>query len=76
MFACWSAGDRADLALESLGADPVRQIGRQHLHHHLALEAQLLGDEHPAHAAAAEFALQAVGVTERVWSWARRSTGK
>ena len=32
-------GDRADLALEALRAEPERQIGRQHLHDDLALRA-------------------------------------
>ena len=64
MFACCSAGDRPDLALEPFGAQPLRQIRREHLHDDLALESQLLGDEDAAHAAAAELALQAVGVAE------------
>ena len=44
---------------------PEREIGREDLHHDFALEAQFLGDEHPPHAAAAELALEAVGVAER-----------
>ena len=69
-------GDRADLALEALGAEPECQLGRQHLHHDLALEAQLLGDEHAAHATAAELVLQAVGVTERCLELASQVHGQ
>ncbi len=59
-------GDRPDLALEPLGAEPLREVGREHLHDDLALEPLLLGDEDAAHAAAAELALEAVGVAERL----------
>ena len=65
MFACWSPGDRSDLALEPLGAEPLREVGREHFHDDLALEPLLVGDEDAAHPAAAELALEAVGVAER-----------
>ena len=59
-------GDRPDLALEALDADALRELGRQHLDDDLPLEPRLFGDEDAAHAAAAELALEAVGVAEGV----------
>ncbi len=53
-------GSEADLALEPLGAHTRRHLRGQHLHHHLTPEAHFLGEEHAAHAAAAELALDAV----------------
>src|SRR5262249_10955292 len=57
--------DRTDLSLEPLGAQALREVGRQHFHHDSSLEPELFGDEDAAHAAAAKLALQAVRVTER-----------
>ena len=57
-------GDRLDLALEPLDADALRELGRQHLHHDLALESRLLGHEDLRHAAAAEFALDGVAAAQ------------
>ena len=56
-------GSEADLALEPLGAHAGRQLGGQHLHHHLPAEPHFLGEEYAAHAATAELALDAVGVS-------------
>ena len=35
-----------DLALEALGADPLRELGRQDLHNDLSSEARFVGHEH------------------------------
>ncbi len=58
-------GGKANLALEPLRAHPGRQLGWQHLHHHLPAEPHFVGEEHAAHAAAAQLALDAVGVSQR-----------
>jgi hypothetical protein len=58
-------GDGLDLALEALDADPLRELGRQNLYHHLPLEPRLLGHEDARHPAAAEFAFESVGAGER-----------
>jgi hypothetical protein len=52
-----------DLALEPLGAHARGQLGRQDFHHHLPSEPHFLGEEHAAHAATAQLALDAVRVT-------------
>ncbi len=54
-------GGELDLALEPLRAHTSRHLGGQHFHHHLASQPHFLGDEHAAHAAAAELGLEAVG---------------
>jgi hypothetical protein len=59
-------GDGADLALEAFRAEALRKVGRKDFDNDLPLEPLLFGHEHSAHAAAAEFALQAIGVTEGV----------
>ena len=56
-------GGQPDLALESLGAHARGQLGRQHFHHNLPAEPHFLGEEDTTHTAAAELALDAVGVT-------------
>ncbi len=56
-------GGQPDLTLEPLGAHARRQLGREHLHHHLPAEPYFLGEEDAAHAAAAELALDTVRVT-------------
>jgi hypothetical protein len=55
----------ADLALEPLGGERLGEVGVEHLHHHLAPERRLVGDEDAAHPAAAELALDGVGGAER-----------
>ena len=44
---------------------PGRQVGRQDLDHDLAGEGALRGDEHAAHPAALELALDGVGAADR-----------
>ena len=66
------AGDRSDLALEPLGAQPLRQVRRQHFYHDLSLEPHLFGDEDAAHAAAPELALQSIRVAERLLQLGRQ----
>ena len=56
-------GGEANLALEPLHVHPGRHLGREDFNHHLPPQADLFGQEHAAHAAAAELALDAVGVT-------------
>src|SRR5689334_19081058 len=53
-----------DLALEPVDTDPGCHLGREHLHDHLPPEAHLLREEHAAHPAPAELALDAVGSGE------------
>jgi hypothetical protein len=55
-----------DLAAEALGAEPRRQVGRQHLHDDLAAEGALFGHEHARHPAPAQLALQRVRIAERL----------
>ena len=64
MFACCSAATVRISRSKRSALSPLRQLGREHLHDDLPLEPQFLGDEDAAHAAAAELALEAVGVTE------------
>ena len=47
------------LLMEALDAQSRAELGRQHLHHDAPAESHLLGDEHAAHAAAGELALDA-----------------
>ena len=49
------------------------ELGREDLHHHAPAELRLLGDEHAAHAAAGELALDAEGVPNAACSRAPRS---
>ena len=57
---------RLDLALEAFNADPLRQLGGEHLHHNLPLEAVLFGHEDSAHPPATELALECIGTAERL----------
>jgi hypothetical protein len=57
-------GGRLDLALEAAHRQSLRQLGRQNLDGDFTLEAELLGFEDAAHAAAPELALEAVSVAE------------
>src|SRR5439155_20394146 len=50
----------ADLALEEVGAQHRRHVGREDLEHHPAAERGLLGEEDAAHAAAEQLALDGV----------------
>jgi hypothetical protein len=45
-----------DLALEALGADPGRKLGRKHLDDDRSSEARLFGDEYARHPAATDLA--------------------
>jgi len=53
-------GRELDLPVEPLSVDPRRELGRQDLHYDAPPEPDFLGDEHPAHAAAAELPLHTV----------------
>ena len=59
-------GGERDLALEALDGERAAASGREHLDHHLAAERGLAGDEDARHPAAAELAVQGVGVAERL----------
>ena len=59
------AGGELDLALEPLDVDRGAHLGRQHLDDDLAAEPGLLGEEHAAHAAAAQLPQDAVLVADR-----------
>src|SRR5206468_707280 len=50
----------ADLALEAVGAQHRRHVGRENLEHHLPAERSLLREEDAAHAAAAQLTLDGV----------------
>jgi hypothetical protein len=54
-----------DLALESLGADAVCELGGKELHDDEAIEGGFARNEHAAHAAAGELLLETIGVSER-----------
>jgi hypothetical protein len=54
-----------DLAREPFGAQPLGQLGREHLHHDPAAERHVLRHEHAGHPAAPELALEGVRRTER-----------
>jgi hypothetical protein len=60
------AGGELDLALEPFDVDRGAHLGRQELENDLAAEADLLGEEHPAHAAAAQLLQDAVLIADRV----------
>ena len=64
MCGCWSRRGEQHLALESLHADAGRELGREHLHHDVASERGLEGDEGARHPAATELPLERVGGTE------------
>src|SRR5688500_12961310 len=49
-----------NLALESIGADTRRQIGRQDLDDHLSVEPVFRSEKHSRHAAATELAIDRV----------------
>ena len=51
-----------DLLAEAVGRDGVGQLGREDLEHHLAVERDFGREEDARHAAAAELALESVGV--------------
>ncbi len=53
-----------DLEQEPLAAEHRRQLRAQHLHRHLALVLQILGEVDRGHAARAEFFLDGVAVGE------------
>ncbi len=57
-------GGELDLPLEPLLIHLGGHLGRQHLDDHLARESDLLGEEDATHPAAAQLALDAVGVTQ------------
>ena len=60
------AGCELDLAQEPLGAQRARELGVEHLEGHRAVVLEIAGEVDGGHAAAAELALDAVAVTERV----------
>ncbi len=57
-------GRELDLAVEPLDVDARAHLGRQHLDHHAPAELDLLRQEHAAHAAAAQFLVEAVGAAQ------------
>ena len=59
-------GGDPDFALEAAGGHRRGDLGRQDLHHHLAAEPLLVGDEDPGHAATAELALEGVATGKRL----------
>src|SRR5262249_40446975 len=68
-------GQQLGLALEAgelLGV--ARQLGRQRLDRHLAIELAVVGEVHDAHAAAAEFTFDDV-VAERLGRYVNRAWG-
>jgi hypothetical protein len=59
------AGGELDLTLEPFHVDRRAHLGREQLEDDLAAEADFLGEEHPAHAAATQLLQDAVLVTHR-----------
>ncbi len=57
-------GRGSDLLDESLGPEDGRQLGPQHLHRHLPMVLQVLGEVDRRHPTATEFALDLVAVGE------------
>ena len=59
-------GRELDLAAEPVDADARRQLGQQHLDHDVPAQRGLDRQEDPRHPAAAELALEAVGLAQRL----------
>jgi hypothetical protein len=59
------AGRELNFALEPFHVDRGAHLGREKLEDDLAAEAHFLGEEHPAHAAAAQLLQDAVLITDR-----------
>ena len=57
-------GGQLDFAAEAILIHAGRHVGRQHLNDDFAMELYLFGQKHAAHATAAEFFLDAVGVAD------------
>jgi len=53
-------------ALESRNRHRGRELGREYLHHHLAAEAVLVGDEHLGHASTAQLTLERIAAGKRL----------
>ena len=58
------ARDELDLATKPLAAHLTGGLARQHLDDHIAIEAEIAGDEDSRHPAAAELSLDTVGAAE------------
>ena len=54
-----------DLPRETLGTETLRQLPRQHLDHHLALQPEVTGEEHARHASPTQLTLERVRGAER-----------
>lgn len=59
-----AVGRELDLAGEALRTEPLRELGREDLDHHVAPERLLACDEDAAHATAPKLAAQGVGRAE------------
>jgi hypothetical protein len=59
-------GGDPDLAGEAVGAEDGAELGAEHLHRDLPVVAQVVGEIHGRHAAAAELAADGVALCERV----------
>jgi len=55
-------GRELDLSAEAVHRDACGEVREEDLDHDFTAEGALLGDEHAGHAAAAELALDSVGV--------------
>ena len=57
-------GREPDLAREAIGRQSLEQVGTHHLDDNLPAQRRLRRDENAAHPAAAEFAVEKIGVPE------------
>ena len=57
-------GGRRDFLNESLCPEDGGEFGAQHLHRHLAMVFQVLGEVNRGHATRAEFTLDGIGISE------------
>ena len=63
MWGCWSRR-RLDLAMESLGAERLGQLGMEHLQRDWPLVPEVEREEHGGHAAPPELAFDAVPILQ------------
>jgi hypothetical protein len=69
------AGGEADLALKALGPEGGRELGEEDLEGDGAVVAEVLGQIHDGHAAAAELALERIAIGEGVAQAVRHAHG-
>jgi hypothetical protein len=68
-------GSQLDLTLEAIGAERQSELGMEHLERDRPIVAEVVGEKHGGHAAAAERALEPVAVAQGI-SQGGREVGK